>query len=36
MNGLLLIRVGGGTMDIENFYEKYGETELVKQNRQKE
>lgn len=32
-NGVLLIRVGGGFMDIENFYNTYGEIELVRQER---
>ena len=29
-NGILLIRVGGGFMDIETFYKQYGEQELRK------
>lgn len=33
-NGILLIRVGGGYMDIENFFKQYGEQELAKQLRQ--
>jgi hypothetical protein len=32
-NGILLVRVGGGFMDIENFYAKYGEQEIAKMNR---
>jgi hypothetical protein len=29
-NEILLVRVGGGWMDIGNFYKAYGEAELVK------
>jgi len=29
-NGILLIRVGGGFMDIEAFFKQYGEQELRK------
>jgi hypothetical protein len=29
-NGILLIRVGGGFMDIDNFFKQYGEKELRK------
>jgi len=36
VNGVLLIRVGGGFMDIDNFYENYGEMELVRQHRQED
>jgi hypothetical protein len=32
-NGVLLVRVGGGYMDIESFYRQYGEQELHKQLR---
>ena len=35
-NGVLLIRVGGGFMDIENFFSLYGDQELVKQRREEE
>lgn len=31
MNGVLLVRVGGGFMDIDHFYMMYGETEYQKQ-----
>ena len=31
--GILLVRVGGGYMDIDNFYKTYGEVELQKQQR---
>jgi hypothetical protein len=31
MNAVLLVRVGGGIMDIDNFYKNYGEIELQKQ-----
>jgi len=30
-NGILLVRVGGGFMDIDNFYKQYGDQELRKQ-----
>lgn len=30
-NGILLVRVGGGFMDIESFYKQYGEQEFQKQ-----
>ncbi len=33
-NGVLLIRVGGGFMDIESFYKTYGEQEIIKQERE--
>ena len=33
-NGVLLVRVGGGFMDIESFYKQYGEQEFQKQLRQ--
>jgi hypothetical protein len=29
-NGILLVRVGGGFMDIDNFIKQYGEIELAK------
>jgi hypothetical protein len=32
-NNILLIRVGGGFMDIDNFFKNYGEQELAKQRR---
>lgn len=32
-NGVLLVRVGGGFMDIESFYKQYGEQEYQKQQR---
>ena len=35
-NGILLIRVGGGFIDIDSFYNKYGEQELNKQIREEE
>lgn len=35
-NGILLVRVGGGFMDIESFFKQYGEQELAKQHRQEE
>ena len=35
-NGVLLIRVGGGFMGIENFYDLYGEQELINQVRKAE
>ncbi len=33
-NGVLLVRVGGGFMDIESFYKQYGDQEFQKQLRQ--
>ena len=33
-NGLLLVRVGGGFMDIDIFFSTYGGGELVKQERE--
>ncbi len=33
VNGVLLIRVGGGFMDIDNFYSNYGEQEYYKWKR---
>lgn len=35
-NGILLLRVGGGFMDIDNFIKQYGEVELAKQHRQED
>ena len=35
-NGILLVRVGGGFMDIDNFFKSYGEMELAKQHRHEE
>lgn len=32
-NGILLVRVGGGFMDIDAFFKQYGEQELAKQHR---
>jgi hypothetical protein len=34
VNGVLLVRVGGGFMDIDNFYSNYGEQEYYKWKRQ--
>lgn len=33
-NGVCLIRVGGGFMDVAKFYDTYSEAELLKQDRQ--
>lgn len=33
VNGVLLVRVGGGFMDIEAFYQNYGEQEYMKWSR---
>jgi len=35
-NGILLIRTGGGFISFEDFYNKYGEQELHKQQREEE
>ncbi|CDW83803.1 gas2 domain containing protein [Stylonychia lemnae] len=34
LNGILLLRVGGGFMDVDSFIKQYGEQELAKQHRQ--
>ncbi len=36
VNGVLLVRVGGGFMDIDNFYSNYGEQEYYKWKRQQD
>eukprot|EP00347_Sterkiella_histriomuscorum_P014150 403361972 len=35
-NGILLVRVGGGFMDIDSFFKQYGKQELDKQHRAEE
>jgi hypothetical protein len=32
--GILLVRVGGGFIDIDSFFKQYGDLELAKQKRQ--
>eukprot|EP00347_Sterkiella_histriomuscorum_P017557 403348880 len=35
-NGILLVRVGGGFMTINNFYEQYSQMEIIKQRKEEE
>eukprot|EP00347_Sterkiella_histriomuscorum_P005362 403356901 len=35
-NGILLVRVGGGFMTINNFYEQYSQMEIIKQKKEEE
>eukprot|EP00347_Sterkiella_histriomuscorum_P008987 403342960 len=35
-NGILLVRVGGGLMTINNFYEQYSQMEIIKQRKEEE